>query len=721
MHFHRLYLSSLFAAAAPLAMAQTSASPPGPPDQAVKLDPFVVSDSLDRAREDIVPSLGATSFLIDDRQIQNIPQGANAPFNQVLLRAPGVAEDSATNGDLHVRGEHANLQYRINDVLLPEGISGFGLELDSRFVNSLRLITGSLPAQYGFRTAGVVDIKTKSGALVPGGDATLYGGSFGTIRPSVEAGAVSGHVSAFVDASYDRNDLGIENPTPEAKALHDRTSQSKAFAYVSDILDSSSRISFIGSASYSDFQVPDTPGLSAGTSPGGNQWLAGNFDSAKLDEKQNEQNYYGVVAYQKSAGELNYQISAFGRASSVHFIPDPTGDLFFNGVASNVKRNLDSVGLQGDSSYALGEAHTLRAGAFWLNESVTADSTTAVFPVDVNGDPTGRAFSIVDNHRLHGLFAGFYAQDEWKFAPHFTLNVGARADAFNSSFDDEHQISPRANLVFQPSGSTTFHAGYARYFTPPPVENVSGATLAKFNGTSNAAPTNRDDPVKAERADYFDAGASRTVSPGFQVGVDGYYKKAKNQLDDGLFGQTLILSAFNYAQGKVYGVELTASYSHEGFSIYGNLARSEAQGRNWVSAEFLFDPDKFSYVQAHWIHLDHDQRLSGSFGAAYLRKEAGGSKRVYADIIYGTGLRTDATAPDGSIIPNGGSVPPYATLNLGAEETIDLASGRSLILRVDVVNLFDRSYELRDGTGVGVGAAQFGQRQGFFGSLTWAY
>jgi len=55
--------------------------------------------------------------------------------------------------NLHVRGEHANLQYRINDVLLPEGISGFGLELSPHFIESMQLITGSLPAQYGFRTA----------------------------------------------------------------------------------------------------------------------------------------------------------------------------------------------------------------------------------------------------------------------------------------------------------------------------------------------------------------------------------------------------------------------------------------------------------------------------------------------------------------------------------------------------------------------------------------
>ena len=122
------------------------------------------------ARNQIVPDLGATAYTINNDQITSLSQGDNAPMNQVILRAPGVAQDSAANGDLHVRGEHGNLQYRINDVLLPEGITGFGLELDPRFVESMQLITGSLPAQYGFRTAGVVDIQTKSGAFENGGE-----------------------------------------------------------------------------------------------------------------------------------------------------------------------------------------------------------------------------------------------------------------------------------------------------------------------------------------------------------------------------------------------------------------------------------------------------------------------------------------------------------------------------------------------------------------------
>ena len=148
--------------------------------------------------------------------------------------------------------------------------------------------------------------------------------------------------------------------------------------------------------------------------------------------------------------------------------------------------------------------------------------------------------------------------------------------------------------------------------------------MAAFDGTSNESPGGpgaANDPVKAERADYFDVGLTQKITSHLQVGVDSYYKQAHNQLDDGLFGALLIPSAFNYAKGRVYGVEFTANYTQGGFSAYANVAYSVAQGQGWNSAQFQFDPADLAYSQNNWIYLDHDQRVSGSFGAAYTWKE----------------------------------------------------------------------------------------------------
>ena len=273
----------------------------------------------------------------------------------------------------------------------------------------------------------------------------------------------------------------------------------------------------------------------------------------------------------------------------------------------------------------------------------------------------------------------------------------------------EDQFSPRVNVVYDPWKSTSFHAGYARYFTPPPLENVNQSTIAKFAGTTNEAAITLDSPVKSERANYFDAGVSQKIGDGFQFGLDGYYKQAHNILDEGQFGQALILSSFNYRTGQIYGGELTASYEHGGFYSYLNLGVEHATGEHVDSAQFLFDPDEFDYIKNHSVFLDHDQRVTGSAGVAYNWKEWTFS----TDALYGSGLRRG--------FANTQKVPSYATCNLGLERSISLGSRRSMRVRFDVVNLFDRIYELRDGSGIGVGAPQYGQRRGFYGTVSYDF
>jgi outer membrane receptor protein involved in Fe transport len=700
---------------------------------ATELGSTTVVGSLNQARTGILTAVGATVSSMNAEQIQAIAQGDAAPMSQLILRLPGVAQDSAENGDLHVRGEHGNLQYRIDDVLLPEGIAGFGLELDPRFVQNLQLITGALPAEYGFRTAGVIDIQTKDGAQNPGGEASIYAGSYDTFEPSFEFGGGQGKWSYFFDGSFEKTGLGVENPTPSSTPIHDYSQQFKSFGYGSYIIDDTSRLTLMGSASYTDYEVPNTPNLPAGTNAAGVAWasnpmsgLPTAFSSSALNEQQKEENYYVVAAYQKSTVDLDFQLSTFLRRSEVQFTPDSVGDLYFNGVAAEVDRTLYSAGLQLDASEHHFDKHTIRFGGSFLETGVASDSTTTVFNV-AGGTPSGAPFTITDNHPLYGQFFGVYLQDEWKIAAPLTLNYGARFDVYSSSFDDENQVSPRINLVYKPFTDTTLHAGYARYFTPPPVEDVSGGTVNKFAGTSNEALTDEDSPVKAERANYYDVGISQKLAPGLQVGLDGYYKIAQNQLDDGLFGQTLILSAFNYERGEIHGLEATASYTKGGFSTYANLANTVAKGENWNSSQFLFAPGDVSYVKNHWIYLDHDQKLSGSYGMSYLFKEGKSeSTLVYIDALTGTGLRQDGggvepASDGGGLIPNGATVPSYYSINMGGEQSIRIDGKQYLKVRVDVVNVTDNTYELRSGSGVGVNAAQYGERRGIFGTLSYSF
>jgi len=669
----------------------------------ITLNPIVVTARLDQARDAIVPSLGASQYHVDQSQIATQSQGTDASFSQVLLRAPGVAQDSY--GQLHLRGEHANLQYRINDVLLPEGISGFGQELDTRFIATADLLTGSLPAQYGDRTAGVVDIHTKSGASADGGSVTLYGGSFDTFRPSFELGGTQGKLDYYFTGSFLSSDLGIENPTASRNAIHDHTEQFKGFGYFSYLIDETSRLNLIISDSHATFEIPNNPGQSPSFT------LAGVpiFDSANLDENQTEDNAYAVVSYQKSSLDGGFQLSAFTRQSGVHFAPDTAGDLIFNGVASAVKRNIFTNGVQLDGNWDVSENHTLRGGATFSVSRSQSDTTTDVFPVDAFGNQTSTTpVAIVDNSHQTGYLYGAYLQDEWKLTHKLTVNYGLRADV-SDAYIRESQLSPRINVVYAPVTGTVLHAGYARYFTPPPLELVSSASVNKFNGTTNESAIATSSPVRSERAHYFDTGVTQKITSAWSASLDGYYKIARNQLDEGQFGQALVFSPFNYRTGTIYGVELATNYTQDGFSAYANLGISRAVGKEITSGEFQFDPSELAYISTHDVYLDHDQRFTASTGASYKVDHT----LFYGDVLFGSGLRNG--------FANTGQLPAYTTVNLGVQQTILLKGRQELRVRLDVVNLFDRVYELRDGSGIGVGAPQFGARRGFFGGVTWVF
>jgi outer membrane receptor protein involved in Fe transport len=699
-------------AASPSAAKTTSAtstpapSPSGSPQTATAQSVEVTSQELDVSREAIVPSLGATRYTIGPDRLDAQAQGENAPFNETILRFPGVARDSAASGQLHVRGEHGNLQYRIDDVLLPESIPGFGLELATRFADNISLMTGALPAQFGFRQTAVIDIHTKNGAVFTGNEAAIEVGSFDTFQESLERGGVTGRLSYYVTQSYFHSGIGIENPTASDSPIHDNTDQFKEFAYASYIIDDTSRFSLLVGDDHNDFQVPNNPGQMPAFTVG----TRSTFNSAKLDENQSEDNYYNVLTYQKKVDDFNFQISAFNRYSSVLFRPDNIGDLIFNGVASRVDRDIESNGLEFDSSYKLNDEHTIRGGFIFTEQYATVGTATLVLPVDANGNQTSTTPQrIVDNLNKTGYFYGFYLQDEWKPLEQLTINYGARLD-FVNAFVDENQLSPRVNVVYKPWDGTALHAGYARYFTPPPLEAVPQSTISKFAGTTNQSAITKNSPTSSERAHYFDIGVTQKILEGWNVGLDGFYKSSHSTIDEGQFGQALILSSFNYKRGRIYGGELTTNYDHGPFSLYGNAAYEWARGTHWSSAQFLFDPMEYAFVKKHWVFLDHDQRWTSTAGGAYTWNDW----RLSSEFLYGSGLRRG--------FANTKSVPDYGTVNLGLQRIVKIPNWPgSFKIRLDVVNLFDKIYELRDGSGIGVGAPQFGQRRGFYGTVAYDF
>ena len=656
---------------------------------------------FDAARQAIFAPNGASAFDVNHEAILALPQGANATLDKVLLQAPGVSQDSAASGDLHVRNEHANVQYRINGIALPDGVSGFGQMLDTSLVGRLTLLTGALPAQYGLRTAGVVDITTRTDAFNNSGTVSVYGGSRQTITPSVEYGGTAGNTQYFVSGRYFGTGLGLENPTSSPNAIHDDSQQGRGFAYLSTVIDDSTRLTFIGGGSANNYQIPNNPGQT----PGFTAFGVSNFDSALLNETQRERNGFGVLALQKSINGLDLQLSAFSRYSTLHFTPDTIGDLVFNGVASDVYRKSVASGIQADGSYRLSDAHTLRGGFQVTAEQSRVTNSSVVLPLDDSGNPLDAPFGVVDSSSKLGWLFSTYLQDEWRVTNTVTLNSGLRFDQMNE-YTSANQLSPRISLTWKPFEDTTFHAGYSRNFTPPAQVLAAPTNLALVQNTTQQPAVNASSPVLPERSNVFDVGVTQKLLPGLEVGIDTYYKTARDLLDDGQFGAAYVLSAFNYDRAENVGIEFKGAYTSGNFRIYGNLALARQIATKVVSNQYLFDPDELAYIASNYIYTDHAQLVTASAGASYRWHDTSFS----ASMIYGSGLRSG--------FANIGSLPSYTQVNLGVSHDFYLVSAtKPTTVRFDVVNLFDSVYEIRDGSGIGVFAPQYGPRRGFYVGL----
>jgi outer membrane receptor protein involved in Fe transport len=664
-------------------------------------DIVVIAKRLDRARNDVYTTVGGSVFHFTQQNVQDLPQGQNTPLNQVLLQAPGVVQDSF--GQVHVRGDHANLQFRVNGIALPEGINGFTQTLTPRFANSIDFLTGALPAEYGFRTAGVVDIQTKTGLTNPGGSLDLYGGQRATFTPTLELGGTSGALSYYGTGSYFRSDRFIEPPTAGPTPINGDTNQGRYFAYLSYVLNPNTRIAFLSGASVAAFGIPAARSVPPAFTLAG----VSNFPSIDVQESQKEENYYNVLALQGSAldGKFDYQTAAFNRYSRLAYYPDPVGDLIFLGIASNIVRSSFANGMQTDTSYKLTDTQTLRGGFVFQGNRADVQSHASVFPANSSGMQTSDVpFTVVDNSHITEWEYGAYLQDEWRPIEPLTVNAGVRIDRV-TAFTKKHQVSPRLALSYKLAEHTVLHAGYSRYFTPPAPELVQVTDIKKFENTTNAVRSNVNTVTVPDTTNYYDIGANHQLLPGLTLGADAYYRTDNNLLDEGQFGQALIISPFNYQSGQIFGVEATASYTRDAFSGYANFAYSKALGHKVTSAQFNFDPDELAFIRTHFVHLDHDQTYTSSVGASYRYR----GFLFTATVIAASGLRSG--------FANTNHLPYYVQADLGIEKAIPVPYFGEVRLRGAVVNVADMVYQIRNGTGIGVQSTQFGPRRAFYAGI----
>lgn len=611
----------------------------------------VTAQRLDAARADVERSLGASSYTLSNAVVENRPGGESANLVHVLLQMPGVAQGAG--GEVNVRAQ-AGLQYRINNILVPDGFSDLAETLRARFADKVELVTGALPAQYGLQVGGVVNITTKNGVYQHGGEAEAYGGSHGRRETAFEAAGGAGGANAYASASYLHDDAGLASVDGAAHPRHDRTDQVDGFAFVDHIIDAQSRASLIAGLSDDRSELPDrTAGL------------------------QHSRTAYGILSYQRSRGPLTYQVAGSARYSALRIGDGPRRAAL--GPAESVFDHSLAAGLQAEGLYDLGAAHRLRAGGLFTFGRDRNETAYGVAPLTARSSGRRAAGSL-------------FAQDEWRALGSVTVNYGVRFDSVTGEGGGD-LIGPRLNAVWDVAPGTRAHAGFARYLAPAPEAQEAGWPAVPIGGS----------PARAETDNYFDVGLEQVLGD-LRIAVDAYWRDATDLLDEARVDSSSLRRPFNFAEGRVRGVEFNGAYADGPLTAWANLALARAEGRRIASGTAAFTPAQLAGAADRFVATNQDQAVTASLGVSYHWR----AFRTSADATYASGL--PRTAPGGDV--NGSRLPGHVEVNLSVVYRLDGLEDRPLDLRFDVTNLGDARYRLQDGTSLAGGPPQWGPRRG---------
>jgi outer membrane receptor protein involved in Fe transport len=654
-----------------------------------------------------VTKTGNSQYTLTQHDIAALPQGQNTSINEVLLQMPGVVQDDEQQ--VHVGGQHEDLQWRINGVMMPmDSFSGFGQIFNSFFVKQVSLLDGILPVTYGFRDAGVLDMVTKDGCSNPGGNVGFYGGQRETLQPSFEYGGCNGPLSYYYTGTFLHDNLAFSSATPGPTPKHNITNQGQGFGYFTYAINPLTKLSMITGVSVNNSELPTQPGLPplftlAGANPA-------NYPSDKINESLNQDYYFGILALSGIVGpEINYQVAYTGAFSTLQFNPDPISDLIYQGVASESSRSEFDNTLQTDlsrqiSSHNFG-SHNIGTGFYLAYNGVQQDDTTQAFPADSSGAQTSDIpITLSQNQNNINMLYGVYLQDIWQINEQLTLTAGLRWDGV-SGIIDNNMVSPRINLLYQPTRNTVFHAGFARYFQTPDFETISPSTFRLFEGTTAAVSPGVTQSFP-EKDYYWDAGILHHFGDHLTVTENAYFRLSQDLIDLGQFGNVPIFQPFNYQRGRIWGSEFSATYNWENLSVRGNFTYSVAQGNEVASGQFNFAPDELAFIRNHYIMLDHSQQYTASGGITYRWR----NYLFSMDGLYGSGLRSGFANTD----------------ELGENFQIDLAMEKgwqvpklgNVKTRVVLINVTDNINELRDGSGIGIFEPGFGPRRAVYGGIT---
>jgi outer membrane receptor protein involved in Fe transport len=670
------------------------------------------------------------TYALSRRDIEELPRGNNVELEDVLMTIPSAVYGSLNQ--VHIRQDHANLQFRIDGVPIPETVStAFSDVITPRAWERADIILGGMEAQYGNKTAALIDITTKSGTKPGFGSAQIFGGSNQTVNPSFEYGGTIGAKFRFYALnSYTTTNRGIDPPTLGHTSFHNQSERNQTFLRGDYQHDNKNNFTWLFLNSIAKYQIPTQPGvpldpsgqilpLLQASSPGFTP-----VASQSVNEFQKENNQYSHLVWRHDVNANNYfSLAGYFRHTRAMFTTDPLNVLAYTAdpsepfSASDQDRNAYSTGIRLDYTYVHSKEHLIKTG-FQIDRTQAVNKTKLfTFAEDGAGNPTGDLLTLNADNRLIGYRQEFWLQDQWSPNDKWTFNLGVRGDAVQYPVS-EGQVSPRVGATYKYNQSNVFHAFYGRMFTPPNLEAIS---FAKLNtaGTMAQPENTTNNTVRAERAHYFEIGSYHALNRYATLELTGWYKLSHFLSDAGQFGTTPLLNYFAFERGWQRGIDGALKVRvNEDLNARANVAWGQCKGYGLQSGHFLLDAKEIADINSPGgVFCDHMQLLTSSAVVSYRIRER---TTVTGQMLYGSGLRS---AADEDAKTNSSHSPSYTVYNFSITHIVPLPwKDQKFLLGFDIINLLDQQYFINQGEGsIGLGVAHAGMPRSFFFRGQWFF
>ena len=696
----------------------------------------------------IKPNSSGETYSVSRKDIEALPRGNNLDLHDVLLTIPGAAYGSLKQ--VHIRQDHANLQFRIDGVPIPDTVtSQFSDLLSPRAWERADILLGGMEAQYGNRTAAVIDITSKSGTKPGFGSLGVFGGSNETVLPSFEYGGTAGDRFRFyVMNNYRTTNRAIDPPTLGQSIFHGRGESNQTFLRGDYQVNNRNNVTWLLLNSVADSQIPTQPGQTP------NEEIVdliqdhtdANFTpspSKQINENQVENNQYSHLVWRHDMDAKQFvSVAGYFRHSRATFTTDPYNVLAYTSddaepfSASDQDRWAYAGGIRLDYTHAFNSRHLIKAG-FQVDRTTTRNKTRLFAfnraededghdDMDEDddmdggdhghgGEPVGGVINRNANRRITGYREEFWIQDQYTPNDQWTINLGLRLDNIHG-YVEAFQVSPRIGVTYAPNKRHAFRAFYGRLFTPPNLEALPFQAL-NLDGTTAAAEDPTNIRTKPERSHYVEIGSTHALGKRTVIQLTGYYKINTNMADAHQFNTTPMLNYFAYERGWQRGIDFSVNTKlSDTLTARGNVAWGQCKGYRLQSGHFLLHEHELEDIEtSSGVFCDHSQTITSSAVVTY-RPFA--NTTITGQMLFGSGLRK---AEEGQKT-NSGHEDSNTTYNLSVTQVLPFAKKQKLLLAVDVVNLFDQHEFLNTGEqSIGLGVSHANMPRSVFFRAQWFF